>query len=360
MSHRPSVVNGHPAPEPTGGEAADIWYARCGGATASTIAIQRGWLEEEFIADGLRIQAVQSAEQRTIRDSHFDHRLPAMFREGGNIPPIWAKSAGQDTVVLGITWVDEWQGILVREDSPIRSIEQLKGKRLGAPRHDGSLTDFGRGMALHGFDTAFRVAGLDVLRDATFVDIVAQAADHRGHANREVARFGADTREAVLRGEVDAIYAKGGWGGSAARAGLRQIFDINELADPTLRINNGTPRPITVGRSFLARHPERVERYLAVLLRTGRWAAEHPNEILADLAAESGSDTAAVIHGYGANVHRHLIPSLSEEYVAGLTLQKDWLRDWGFLAADFHVADWIVREPLAAAERLIDAGRVLV
>lgn len=358
MSTRPLVVNGRPASEPAGGDAADIWYARCGGATASTIAIQRGWLQEEFATSGLRVQAVQGAAERAIRDSHFDHRLPAMFREGGNIPPIWARSAGQDTVVLGITWVDEWQGILVREDSSIRGIEDLVGKRLAAPRHDGSLTDFSRGMALHGFDTVFKLIGRDAARDALFVDIVADASDHRGNARGT--RTGDTPRAALLRGDVDAIYAKGGWGGSASRAGLRQIFDINTLADHTLRINNGTPRPITVGRRFLAEEPELVERYLAVLLRTGKWAAEHPQEIIADLAAESGSDAAAIVHGYSDRVHLRLLPSLSDEYIRGLTIQKDWLRDWGFLAADFDVADWIEPGPLAAAERLVARQPVAV
>jgi sulfonate transport system substrate-binding protein len=358
MTHRPLVINGTPGPEPRGGDAADIWYARCGGATVSTIAIQRGWLQEEFAADGLRIAPVQGAAERDLRDSHFDHRLPAMFREGGNIPPIWARSPGQDTVVLGITWVDEWQGILVREDSPFQTVADLAGKRLAVPLHVGSLTDFQRGMALHGFDTVFRQAGLDVVRDATFVDVVAAASDHRGHASGR--QSGYNPRTALLRGDVDAIYAKGAWGGAAARAGLRQLIDINALPDPELRINNGTPRPITVGRRFLAERPEVVERYLAVLLRTGRWAAEHPFEIIADLAAESGTDAAAVVHGYSDQVHRRLVPSLSLAYVRGLGIQKDWLRDWGFLAADFSIEDWIVREPLANAERLAAAPLVAV
>lgn len=175
-------------------------------------------------------------------------------------------------------------------------------------------------------------------------------------AMRAGTRAGDTPRAALLRGDVDAIYAKGAWGGAASRTGLRQLFDINTLENPELRINNGTPRPITVGRSFLARNPELVERYLAVLLCTGNWAAEHRDEVLADLATESGGDIAAVIHGYSDQVHQRLVPSLSAEYVRGLTIQKDWLRDWGFLAADFDVAGWIEAGPLAAAQRRVGAG----
>ena len=350
MAPRPRITTGTPAALPYGAHAADVWYARCGGVTASTIAIQRGWLQEEFRQVGLSIQAVQDDARREVRDSHFDHRIPAMFREGGNVPPIWARSAGQETVVVGITWVDEWQGILVREDSPIRRLEDLVGRRLALPRHDGSLIDFQRAMALRGFDTVFRLIERDAARDAVFVDVVAPAADHRGQGSSR--RHGDTPREALLRGEVDAIYAKGAWGGAASREGLRQLFDINTLPDPALRINNGTPRPITVGRSYLERHPERVARYLAVLLRTGHWAEAHPEEVLADLAQEAGTDRAAILHAYGEAVHRRLVPQLSAEYIEGLRNQTRWLAAWGFLTGTVDVDAWIDARPLAEAERL--------
>ncbi|MBJ7417547.1 MAG: hypothetical protein JHC88_19190, partial [Niveispirillum sp.] len=41
------------------------------------------------------------------------------------------------------------------------------------------------------------------------------------------------------------------------------------------------------------------------------------------------------------------------DYVAGLEAQKNFLRDWGFLAGDFDIQDWIVEGPLAEAERLV-------
>jgi len=113
--------------------AADLWYSRCGGATASTVAIQRQFLQQEFEQGGLRVGSIRDSADRNIRDSHYNHHLKAMFREGGNIPPIWARASGQDTAVLGITWIDEFQAILVRQGSGIRTIADLKGKRRGFP-----------------------------------------------------------------------------------------------------------------------------------------------------------------------------------------------------------------------------------
>ena len=107
----------------------EIWFTRCGGATASTIAIQENFLHDAFADNGVILRSLQESNDSAVRESHFDHSIPAMFREGGNIPPIWARAKGADTVVLAISWVDEFQSIVVRGDSGIRSLAELRGKR---------------------------------------------------------------------------------------------------------------------------------------------------------------------------------------------------------------------------------------
>ncbi|ACE85911.1 hypothetical protein [Cellvibrio japonicus] len=52
-------------------------------------------------------------------------------------------------------------------------------------------------------------------------------------------------------------------------------------------------------------------------------------------------------------MHQHLIPSLNDDVVAGLEHQKRFLHQWGFLAADFDFAAWIVHEPLNLARQLV-------
>jgi ABC-type nitrate/sulfonate/bicarbonate transport system substrate-binding protein len=41
---------------------------------------------------------------------------------------------------------------------------------------------------------------------------------------------------------------------------------------------------------------------------------------------------------------------LSEKSVAGLAEFKDFLFEWGFLDADFDIAEWIDPRPLAAVQ----------
>lgn len=117
----------HPQPE-----ALDrLWFTRCPVPTASGIAYKLGWLQEEFARDGLPIDTLQEARQ--LGHHHYDHLLPGLFREGGNLPALAARAAGAPSRLVGLTWIEEWQTLLVRPDSNIRRPEDLRGKRLALP-----------------------------------------------------------------------------------------------------------------------------------------------------------------------------------------------------------------------------------
>ncbi|WP_447594247.1 ABC transporter substrate-binding protein [Aquipseudomonas campi] len=335
-----------------------LWYTRCGAATASALAIRKNWLQEEFNRPGTQLHSLRDAQSQELRNSHYHHGQSGMFREGGNIPPIWAKGSGQDTVVLGITWLDEYQGILVRADSDIHDLADLKGKRLGIPLHQDALIDFQRGAAQHGFVTALSLVGLST-DDVTLVDIPAPSYD-RQDDQRDAQQERPDVAlEALDNDEVDAIFIRFARGYRIAQEPrLRQLLNLNDLSDPLLRVGNGTPRPITVDRAFLERHPDVVVRYLAVLLRTAEWAAKHRDEVANLLLPESrGTTVADVFASHGADVHLSFTPKLTQAYIDGLTTQKNFLRDWGYLANDFDVNDWIVHEPLEQARRLVEQER---
>lgn len=331
-----------------------LWYTRCGSATASALAIRNNWLQQEFARPGTELLSLRESDSLEVRNAHFHHGQSGMFREGGNIPPIWARSTGQDTVVLGITWVDEYQGILVRADSNIHELQDLRGKRLAIPLHRNAVIDFQRGAAQHGFVTALSLAGLTPA-DARFVDLETPPRDFRQGSEAQPPRQPNAGLEALKARQVDATFIRYARGYRTAQdPQLRQLLNIRDLPDPLLRVNNGTPRPITVDRAFLNRHPDLVVRYLAVLLRTARWAESHREEVASLLLPESGGETLDdVFAAHGDQVHRSFTPQLCDAYVAGLETQKNFLRDWGYLREDFAITDWIVREPLEQARRLV-------
>lgn len=328
-----------------------IWYTRCPVPTTSGIAQHFRWLHNEFDRQGIALESIRASADKAVRNSHYDHTHPNMFREGGNVPPLWARAQGRETALVGITWVDEEQVILVRADSDIQSVADLKGRRLGVPKHQSQIVDIGRAQDLRGLLTALELG--KVARDeVTFVDLQGGDFDLREQRDRaEQPHLGA---QALLDGRADAIYAKGAVSASLiAEHGFRPILDINAHRDPFVRVNAGTPRPITVDRTLAIKHPQVVARYLAVLLRTAEWARYNRNAVVSAVAAETGKSEAAVIRGFGETLHLSLKPALSEQYLKGLELQKDFLLREGFLPADFDYQDWIVREPLALAESLV-------
>lgn len=338
------------APRDVVAPVSELWYTRCPVPTISGIAQHFRWLHDEFDGIGITLQSIRASADRSVRASHFNHTHPGMFREGGNIPAIWWRGEGQNTAVVGITWVDEEQVILVRPDSDIHAIADLKGRRLGLPKHATQLVDFARAMDLRGFVTALELAGLTP-DDATFVDLPAEDYDLRERRDSDL-RDGV-TVAALLAGDIDAIYAKGAVSATLiAEYGFRVLLDINAHPDPFVRINNGTPRPVTVDRDLAINRPDIVARYLAVLLRGARWAVSHPDEVVKAVAAETDASEESVRRGYGPELHLRLDTRLTPQFLSALENQKNFLRDWGFVQ-DFDFADWIVSEPLRLAEDLV-------
>ena len=344
----------------TATEPVKLWYTRCGAATASALAIQQGWLQAEFAGPDTVLDSLRDSPRLAVRNSHYNHSVSGMFREGGNIPPIWAKGQGQDTVVVAITWLDEYQGIIVRDNGPIRALADLAGKRLGVPLRRGSVIDFQRGAAQHGYASALKLAGLTA-QDAVLVDLEAEDYDREDGPRPAFRESRHVELEALTNGTVDAIFLRFAAGVRAAREpGLRELINLGRHPDRLVRVNNGTPRPVTVDRAFLDRHPEVVARYLAVLLRTATWAEQHHDEVVKLLIPEGGASSAAdVLASHGAEVHKSFTPSLSQDYVAGLGEQIRFLDEWGYLKHNIEVAKWIDPRPLAEAQRLVKARPAL-
>src|SRR5690606_5408137 len=111
----------------------EIWFTRCPVPTATGIAYKLGWLTEEFARDRIAVGTLQ--ETRELARHHYDHDLPSLIREGGNILALAARAQGARTKLIGLTWIDEWQAILVRPDSGIAEPKDLKGKRLALPQY---------------------------------------------------------------------------------------------------------------------------------------------------------------------------------------------------------------------------------
>ncbi|SHF76910.1 ABC-type nitrate/sulfonate/bicarbonate transport system, substrate-binding protein [Lampropedia hyalina DSM 16112] len=322
-----------------------LWYTRCPVPSPLGIAAQQGWLAETFADIGIPVESIFDSKDRSIRESHFDHHLAWSFRQGGNIPPIWARAKGRATRLVGITWTDEFQAIVTLPGRGIDSVEQLAGKRLAVPHRVNDLIDFHRATALKGLVSGLSLAGL-THRDAVLVDLPIEESVILQHGTPSL--FGLKRRhpyfpevQALVRGEVDAIFVKGAEGIIVANLiGAQTVVEFGSHPDPKIRINNGTPRVLTVDAALAEQRPDLVERLLAVIDRAAQWAASHPDETLRFIAREINTSEEAVLASNGPDVHQHLGIGLDAPLVDAIGHFKDFLLEWGFLPADFDVHAW--------------------
>ncbi|MRW90690.1 ABC transporter substrate-binding protein [Duganella sp. FT80W] len=332
-----------------------LWYTRCPVPTGLGIAVQQGWLEQAFTAQSTTIRSLRESSDQAVRESHFDHTLQNSVRHGGNIPALWAKADGRDTRVIGLSWADETQRILVLPDSDIKTVRDLRGRRFGLPLWRRAQIDFSRAQALRGLENALKLDGLYV-HDVTLFDYEIDA----GQSDRPAEQLAgthvfsggrAQNPEllGLLRREVDAIFLKGAHAAQVAQQfGLRTIIDTGIHPDPLIRANNGTPRTLSVDTNLLDHHFDAAVTIVEQVLRAEEWAHQHPDETRRFLARETNSSEYFVAAAYGEDAHLKLRTDLSDSSIAGLQDFADFLHRWHFLPAPVDVRSWIDARPLQA------------
>lgn len=334
-----------------------IWFTRCPVPTASGLAHSLGWLARGYAESGVEVGVLQDAPLEIARH-HYDHDLVGLIREGGNVPAIAARAEGAPTRLIGLTWIDEGQSIVVRGDSPITSPADLRGVRIAVPGWSTTRdTSMSRAMALHGFKGALGLAGL-TLDDVEFVEVPLTPVVPPGRirAERGAPRF--RELDELVAGRVDAVYAKGAAALEAAAVrGARVGIDLDALQSQRSRVNNGTPRPITVHEELLQSRPELVIEFLVQSLRAADWAADNSDGVREVLASETGSGGDGVMLAYREGFHRTLHPTLDPQRLDLLRVQKAFLLRYGFLGADFAFDSWVDPQPLRLAYERVAAQR---
>lgn len=345
-----------------------LWFTRCAGngrggvPTATGLAYQLGWLEDEFKADGITLRTLQEDANAEFRHHHYDHQLPNLIREGGNLFAIPARAQGAQTRLVGLTWIDEGQSIIVRPDSDIRSPKDLKGKRLALPAIkavDLAENKRGRSIArygsLHGYKGALNSVGLS-LDDVSLVE-VGNGVDsaRRDGSGANLGGFWEGV-EPLLNGEVDGLYVKGASAAEGAKKlGLVVGIDLDKLPERRFRVNNGTPRPITVHQDLLDHHFDLLVRFLHQTLRAAEWAKTHLDGVYDLLHKEIGASREGLQAAYRDGFHLTLAPDLSAERVELFRQQKNFQLIHGILDRDFDFDAWIDPRPLEEAHKLLSA-----
>lgn len=332
-----------------------LWYTRCPVPTAMGVAIDQGFFDREFNPDGIRVLSLRASSSRDVRESHFDHRQPDSFRQGGSTPPLWNYAIHQDTKVIGLTWVDEYQAIVARPESGITQAKQLRGRRIGIPRRVNDKIDFFAAMCLRGSHAALKLAGLrpgevefvDLPVTETYIGESEESGTGQLWNGGHRARRQQQDAFALIKGTVDAIYVSG-----SAGLWLRDFMGAHDVValgfhpDPEIRGSNQQPATLTVSAQLLKDRPDLVDRYVAQIVEASEWSKSHRQAAVQSFANEVGTSYEWADAAYGPRSHLLLAPSFAPELVEGLESHKSFLLGHGFIKKDLDVEGWLDRRPL--------------
>ncbi|AHF93257.1 nitrate ABC transporter substrate-binding protein [Opitutaceae bacterium TAV5] len=355
--------------------AVEITYTICPIYVASHVALELGWLEEEIRKAGGSPGFLRAKPDNGLH-AHFSHRHDNLFRDGGIVPSIWAKADNTDTTLLALTAAPHGGGqILVRADSGIRRVADLRGRKIGLSRitNPGKI-DWWRATSERGIELALALHGLG--RDDVRIVDVEHDDSHfsgRGAGHPQVGGFltGAKPADAWARlrertipgfvpevqalqdGQVDAVFTNFGRAIALQRTGLfTAIEDLGRHPDWTLQVSN-SPWALTVNTDLVKNHPEIVVAYLRAAIRAGRWINAH-RAAAADILHRvtyppTPADTLREITPVD------FVPNLSAQNLAAAEIKKQFLLSHGYIKRDFSVKEWAAPDLLAQAHRSLPA-----
>jgi sulfonate transport system substrate-binding protein len=262
-----------------------------------------GWLEEACKANGTDVKWVLSAGSN--RALEYLNAGSIDIGSSAGLAAVLAKANGNPITAPYIFSRPEWTALVVRRDSPIRTLADLKGKKIAATK---------------GTDPY-----LFLLRSLASVGLTRSDIEH-------VSLQHADGRVALERGQVDA------WAGldphmaaSELEGGARLLY--RNVAFKTYGFLN-------VRQDFLAAHPAAVATVIQQYERARTWLLANPTEGAKILAEEARvSLPVALLQIKARSDFSH--PQPSSEHVQALQQAAPILRDEALVKPGTDIANVI-------------------
>ncbi|KRR16327.1 ABC transporter substrate-binding protein [Bradyrhizobium lablabi] len=222
----------------------------------------------------------------------------------GDSPPIFAQAGGaRIRYVAAVKSDGNTQAIIVPRDSPIKTVADLKGKRVA----------FGKGSSAHNLlVAALEQAGLSY-GDITPAPLAP-----------------ADATAAFLKGSVDAWSI---WDPYLALAELKENARIIAFDKDVHKLNAF----YIAGSDFVNKHAALVTKLNAVFSSEGQWAERHPDEVAKAQAEATGVDIDAVKR-FVARSNYRVVP-VDDEVVRSQQAIADRFAKLGLIPKPVNVSD---------------------
>jgi sulfonate transport system substrate-binding protein len=200
-----------------------------------------GWLEQDFKADNVPVKWVLS--QGSNRALEFLNSSSIDFGSTAGLAAVLSKANGNPIKGIYIYSRPEWTALVLPKDSPIKSIKDLKGKKIAATKGTDPYLFLLRSLHQEGLKKS---------------DIEHVSLQH------------ADGRAALEQGKVDA------W------AGLDPLMAASQIdAGSTLLYRNvafNTYGFLNTTESFARQYPDAVKRVIAAYEKARKWIIANPDE----------------------------------------------------------------------------------
>ncbi len=209
-----------------------------------------GWLEEAVKPAGIEVKWTQSLGSN--RALEFLNSGSIDFGSTAGLAAVLSRANGNPIRAVYVYSRPEWTALAVPKDSPIRSVAELKGKRIAATKGTDPYLFLLRSL---------QEAGLS----RSDVEIV-----HLQHP---------DGRVALEQKRVDA------WAGLDPHLAASELETGSKLIYRNVNFN--TYGFLNVSESFAKRYPEQVRSVIAAYERARRWVLANPDEAAKILAEEA-------------------------------------------------------------------------
>jgi sulfonate transport system substrate-binding protein len=217
----------------------------------SSLVLRRfGWLEEDFGGSGTGVKWVLSAGSNRALEYLSSNSIDIGSSAG--LAALLARANGSPIKAPYVFSRPEWTALVVRKDSPIRGVRDLKGRKVAATKGTDPYLFLLRALPTGGLKRS---------------DVEIVSLQH------------ADGRTALEQGRVDA------WAGLDPMMAASELDAGSRLVYRNVAFN--TYGFLDVREDFLARRPEAVQRVIAGYERARKWILANTTEAAKILADEA-------------------------------------------------------------------------
>jgi len=285
---------------------------------AAGIAYTKGWFEEEFKNDKVKFEfAFFKGAGPAVNEALANDQLD--FASQGDLPAVIGRSVGLKTRLVFANNIRNNIYLAVPPNSTVKSVEELKGKKVSFFKGTNSQTPINRLLAKYKLsERNLKVINLDT----------------------------ASGQAALLNGDIDALF------------GDIQLLKLRDAGKLKIIYTSNGDSPVFTRQghilardAFAAKYPDTTRRVVKVLVRAAQWASDEANrdELLTLWAIPGVYTKEQLAEDYGNNIKVRssplLDPFLVDRYKA---VVADALQ-FGLISKSVEVDSWFDRSFLNAA-----------